>query len=89
MVNVRYKGFTNCVNPRSLRWGSGTRTKEKYGPNPKTFPVGPYIDIFRCDRLICRTIRSERIPTVRWHIVLPQKGNRHVNAFGTKKRSCA
>ena len=41
------------------------RTKKMYGPNPKTFRVGPYKEIFRCDRLVCRTICCERIPTLK------------------------
>ena len=41
-------------------------TKKMYGPNPKMFRVGPYMEIFRCDRLVFRTICSERIRTLRW-----------------------
>ena len=44
------------------------RTKKMYGPNPKTFRVGPTHGNFS---LVFRTIRAERIPTLTIYGVCP------------------
>ena len=72
----------SCYACATLRWGERfvKRTKKMYWPNPKTFRVGPYIEIFRCDRLFFRTMRAERIPT----LTKPKKAQ--TRALRTKKK---
>ena len=38
------------------------RTKKMYGPNPKTFRVGPYTENFSLRQAFCRTILGRADP---------------------------
>ena len=71
-TDVLYKAFTSCYRAQSLKFKVGAfherfvkRTKKMYGPNPKTFRVGPYTEFFSLRRRFVAPYWAERIPTLK------------------------